>query len=67
MSADDLYKMREDLNNQRTQDYKNGTYAEAAGLPDKLTGNEPQFVQDYFGYYKTKLGFHNGQCHCTGG
>ncbi|MBP5699168.1 MAG: alpha/beta hydrolase [Alphaproteobacteria bacterium] len=58
MSADDLYKMREDLNNQRTQDYKNGTYAEAAGLPDKLTGNEPQFIQDYFSYYKTELGFH---------
>lgn len=58
MSADDLYKMREDLNNQRTIDYKNGTYAEAAGLPDKLTGEEPQFVKDYFGYYKTKLGFH---------
>lgn len=58
MSADDLYKLREDLNNQRTKDYKNGTFAKAAGLPDKLTGNEPQFVQDYFGYYKTKLGFH---------
>ncbi len=58
MSADDLYKMRQDLNNQRTADYKSGTFAEAAGLPDKLTGDEPQFVQDYFNYYKTKLGFH---------
>lgn len=58
MSADDLYKMREALNNQRTEDYKNGTFAEAPGLPDKLTGDEPQFVKDYFGYYKTKLGFH---------
>ncbi|MBQ8481175.1 MAG: alpha/beta hydrolase [Alphaproteobacteria bacterium] len=58
MSADDLYKLREDLNNQRTEDAKNGTYAEAAGLPDKLTGEEPQFVQDYFNYYKMPLGFH---------
>ena len=58
MSADDLYKLREDLNNQRTKDYKNGTYAEAAGLPDKLTGKEPQFIKDYFSYYKTELGFH---------
>ena len=58
MSADDLYKMRENLNTQRTQDYKNGIYAEAAGLPDKLTGDEPQFVKDYYGYYKTALGFH---------
>ncbi len=58
MSADDLYKMRKSLNNQRTEDYKNGTFAEAAGLPEKLTGEEPQFVKDYFGYYKTKIGFH---------
>lgn len=58
MSADELYKMRQDLNNQRTKDYKNGTFSKAAGLPDELTGDEPQFVKDYFGYYKTKLGFH---------
>ncbi len=58
MSAEDLYKMRQELNNQRTADYKNGTFAEAAGLPDKLTGEEPQFVKDYYGYYKTPLGFH---------
>ena len=58
MSAEDLYKMRESLNAQRTADYKSGTFAEAAGLPDELSGDEPQFVKDYFGYYKTKLGFH---------
>ncbi len=58
MSADDLYKMRESLNAQRTTDYKTGTFAQADGLPDKLTGDEPQFVKDYFGYYKTKIGFH---------
>lgn len=58
MSDEDLYKMRVDLNNQRTQDAKTGTYAKAAPLPDKLTGNEPQFVKDYVNYYKTPLGFH---------
>lgn len=58
MSADDLYKMRQDLNNQRTKEAQGAPIAEAAGLPDKLTGEEPQFVQDYFNYYKTKLGFH---------
>jgi fermentation-respiration switch protein FrsA (DUF1100 family) len=66
MSADDLYKMRENLNNQRTQDYKNGTYAEAAGLPDKLTGEEPQFVKDYFDYYKTPRGFHKRSINSNG-
>ena len=58
MSADDLYKMREDINNQRTKEAQGAPIAEAPGLPDKLTGDEPQFVQDYFNYYKTKIGFH---------
>ncbi len=66
MSADDLYKMRQNLNNQRTRDYKNETFAEAAGLPDKLTGSEPQFVKDYFGYYKTPLGFHSRSINSNG-
>jgi Hydrolases of the alpha/beta superfamily len=52
------YEMLKQLNKQRTQDYKNGTYAGADGLPEKLTGQEPQFVQDYFNYYKTPRGFH---------
>ena len=52
------YEMLKQLNNQRTQDYKNGTYAGADGLPEKLTGQEPQFVKDYFNYYKTPRGFH---------
>lgn len=28
------------------------------GLPDALSGEEPQFVQEYFDYYKTERGFH---------
>ena len=58
MSAEDLYKMREDLNNQRTKEAQGAPIAGAPGLPDKLTGEEPQFVQDYFNYYKTEIGFH---------
>jgi hypothetical protein len=27
-------------------------------LPEKLTGNESQFVKEYFDYYKTTRGFH---------
>lgn len=52
------YEMKQNLNKQRTEDFKNGTYKGADGLPEKLTGNEPQFVKDYWGYYKTKRGFH---------
>ena len=58
MSADDLYKMRQNLNNQRTKEAQGAPIAGAPGLPDKLTGDEPQFVQDYYNYYKTKIGFH---------
>lgn len=52
------YEQRVVLNKQRTDDFRNGTYAPALGLPDKLTGDEPQFVKDYYDYYKTEKGFH---------
>ena len=58
MSAEELYKMREQLSAQRTADMKSGKYARTAPLPDKLNGDEPQFVKDYVNYYKTPLGFH---------
>lgn len=60
------YDLKVALNNQRTLDYKNGTYAKAAGLPDKLTGSEPQFVKDYYCYYKTKRGFHKNSINSNG-
>jgi len=52
------YELKQKLNAQRTEDFKKGTYAKADSLPEKLTGSEPQFVKDYFGYYKTPRGFH---------
>ena len=56
------YEMKKALNEQRNEDFKNiqngGTYKGADGLPEKLTGEEPQFVKDYWGYYKTKRGYH---------
>ena len=60
------YDLKVALNNQRTLDYKNGTYAKASGLPDELTGSEPQFVKDYYGYYKTKRGFHKNSINSNG-
>lgn len=58
MTEEERYKLKEKLNKQRTDDFKNGTYAKEAGLPEKLTGNEPQFVKDYYNYYKTQRGYH---------
>ena len=67
MSADDLYKLRQDLNKQRTIDAKNGKYQRTAGLPNKLNGDEPQFVKDYYNFYKTPLGFHKRSVASTKG
>jgi len=60
MSAEELYKMRKDLNNQRTKDAKSGTVAKSYPLPDPkdLTEDTPQFVKDYVNFYKTPLGYH---------
>lgn len=52
------YKALEALNAQRTEDYKNGSYALAGGVPDVLPEDAPQFVKDYYAYYKTKRGYH---------
>ena len=60
------YELKETLNKQRTEDFKNGTYAKAPGLPETLTGNEPQFIKDYFGYYKTPRGFHKRSINSNG-
>ena len=60
------YELKQNLNKQRIEDFKKGTYAPAAGLPEKLTGEEPQFVQDYYNYYKTERGFHKRSINSNG-
>ncbi len=60
------YEQKKVLNKQRTEDFKNGVYTPGSGLPEKLTGNEPQFVKDYFGYYKTERGFHKRSINSNG-
>jgi uncharacterized protein len=52
-------KMLEKMSQQRWKDAEAGTPAFGARiLPEKLQGNEPQFVVDYFNYYRTPRGFH---------
>ena len=46
------------MNSQRTEDYKNGSYALAGSVIDPLRENAPQFVKDYYAYYKTERGYH---------
>ena len=58
MNENDRYQLREKLNEQRTTDYKNGYYALAGGVVDPLPAGAPQFVKDYYAYYKTERGYH---------
>lgn len=55
--ADARYETRKALNAQRTEDYKNGTYARAGGVIDPLPEDAPFFVKDYYDYYKTERGY----------
>ena len=50
---------REAVNKQRTEDYRNGTYALAGGVVDPLPEDAPFFVKDYYDYYKTDRGYHS--------
>ena len=56
-SADTRYAVKKALNAQRTEDYKNGTYARAGGVADPLPEDAPFFVKDYYDYYKTERGY----------
>lgn len=52
-------QMLEQMSQQRWVDAENGTTAlSGIGLPSEITGDEPEFVQGYFDYYKTDRGFH---------
>ena len=57
-NADYRYNMKVQLNAQRTEDYKSGTYASAGGNPEVAPADAPQFLKDYVDYYKTKRGYH---------
>ena len=52
------FEKRKTLCAQRTADYKNGTYARAGGVVDPLPTDAPDFVKDYYAYYKTERGYH---------
>lgn len=52
------YEKKKTMNAQRTQNYKNETYALAGGVVDPLPEDAPQFVKDYYAYYKTPRGYH---------
>ncbi len=56
--AEDRKKSRAEYNAQRTEDFRNGSYKAAGGVPDQLPEDAPFFVKDYYDYYKTARGYH---------
>lgn len=67
MDEDARYELRKQLNAQRTEDYRNGTYTLAGGVADPLPDDAPQFVKDYHAYYKTPRGYHKRSLNSNGG
>lgn len=61
------FEKRKALNTQRTEDYKNGAYALAGGVVDPLPEDAPQFVKDYYAYYKTPRGYHHRSLNSNNG
>ena len=66
-SEDELYQLKEQLNAQRIEDFKNGSYALAGGVVDPLPEDAPFYVKDYYDYYKTKRGYHKRSLNSNGG
>lgn len=58
MDADQRYELKKQLNEQRTADARSGRYERAGGVVDPLPDDAPQFVKDYYAYYKTPRGYH---------
>lgn len=52
------YQMRLALAKQRTEDFKHQSYQLAGGVIDPLPDDAPQFVKDYYAYYKEPRGYH---------
>ena len=57
---------RINLNNQRTADYKAGKYFRPGGVVEDPS-ESPQFVKDYYDYYKTERGYHKRSLNSNGG
>ena len=66
-SEEARHQARVNINKQRTEDYRSGTYKRAGGVIDPLPDDAPYFVKDYHAYYKTPRGFHPRSLNSTEG
>ncbi|MEI3789526.1 MULTISPECIES: alpha/beta hydrolase [unclassified Chryseobacterium] len=67
ISLEQLTKILDDLGQQRWKDAENGNPTKGKrNLPESLKSDEPQFVKDYFDYYRTSRGFHTNSLNSNG-
>ena len=66
-NEDARYQMRQMVARQRTEDFRTGEYPRAGGVVDPLPDDAPQFVKDYYDYYKTPRGYHERSGNSTDG
>ena len=66
-TEDQRYEEKKKLCAQRLEDYKNGTYKRAGGLPDKCPEDAPLFLKQYCEFYKTPRGYHKNALASTNG
>lgn len=66
-SAEARNELRDKLAAQRTDDFRTGKPALAGGVPDVLPEDAPQFLKDYYAYYKTERGYHPRSLNSNGG
>ena len=65
-NAKSRQEARETFSNQRTEDYRAGSYTRAGGVAP-ITDESPQFLKDYYDYYKTERGYHERSGNSTDG
>ena len=66
-SEDARYEKRAALCAQRLADLRAGDYKLGGGVVDPLPADAPQFVKDYYDYYKTARGYHPRSLNSNGG
>ncbi|MGM5629856.1 alpha/beta hydrolase [Apibacter raozihei] len=67
MTEQERTLLLEQMSRQRWEDAESGTYKLAPRAnAEKLNGDEPQFVKEYFDYYRTPRGFHERSINSNG-
>lgn len=66
-SAEERNKQRQQLAEQRTKEYAQGSFERAGGVPKEVPSDAPEFLKGYHAYYKTPRGFHERSGNSTDG